>query len=165
MSKPFNSGLFVTIALPLFAIGASMSAAVVAFSRGDPTLPDEYHWEGMSLDRDFADAQRASDLDVRAALHILPAGTCRVTLEISGARPRALRLSLVHGSRPDLDRQARLDPVGNAYEGPCGDIPPGQWHLALSDIAATWSIRQDVSGALEGVSMDARPSGGLPDRR
>jgi len=166
MSKPFNSGLLVTIALPLFAIGASLSAAVVAFTRGDPTLPDEYHWEGMSLDRDFADARRAADLDVRATVRVLSSErACRVTLQLSGARPQALRLSLIHGARPDLDRQVRLDPVGSAYEGACADIPSGQWHLELSDAAGTWSIRQDVSGALDGVSIDARPNIRPPDRR
>jgi len=166
MIKPFNSGLLVTLVLPLFAIGASSSFAVIAFTRGDPTLPDEYHWEGVSLDRDFAAARKASDLNVRASLRVLgSAKTCRVVLHIAGVRPPALRLSLVHGSRPDLDRHVRLDPVGDgAYEGHCDEIPPGQWHLELAEIAGAWSVRQDVSGRLDGISIVARPNPPLPAR-
>jgi len=157
MTKPINSGLILTIALPLFAIGASLGIAVIAFTRGDPTLPDEYHWEGMSLDRDFADARRASDLDVKATLTVLRAEqTCRVSLQLIGTRPSQLRLTLVHGARPELDRQVGLDAVGDAYEGHCGVIPPGQWHLELSDSSRNWSIRQDVSGGLDATRMVAR---------
>src|SRR6185312_4339465 len=99
MTKPINSALILTIALPLFAIGASVGIAVVAFTRGDPTLPDEYHWEGMSLDRDFADSRRAADLNVHATVQTLPAtGTCRVTLQLDGALPPDLTLKLVHAT-------------------------------------------------------------------
>jgi hypothetical protein len=163
MSKPVNLGLLVTIVLPLFAIGASTSIAVVAFTRGDPTLPDEYHWEGMNLDRDFAAARRAADLDVRAVLQV-QTGICRVRLEITGARPPALGLKLVHGAFPGLDRQVRLDLAGEDYEGPCGEIPAGQWHLELSDVTGSWSVRQDTSGALDGITIAARPKPQLPDR-
>ena len=86
--KPINSGLLVTIGLPLFAILASVGVAVVALTRGDPTLPDEYHWEGMSLDRDFADAHRASELKVHATLRMLsPTGMCQVALNLGSATP------------------------------------------------------------------------------
>src|SRR5689334_3759858 len=104
--KSINSGLLVTIGLPLFAILASVGVAVVAFTRGDPTLPDEYHWEGMSLDRDFADARRAADLNVHATVQAMPAtGTCRVVLMLEAASPAVLTLDLVHATHPDLDRQ------------------------------------------------------------
>ncbi len=80
-AKPINGGLWLVIGLPLFAILASLHVTFVAFTRGDATLPDEYHWEGMQLDRDFASAQRAAALDVRATLRLLSAtGDCQVTL-------------------------------------------------------------------------------------
>jgi hypothetical protein len=165
MRKPINSGLVVAIGLPLFAIAASLSVAVVAFTRGDPTLPDEYHWEGMSLDRDFADARQAVALDVSARLRLEPqTGTCRVMLEIQGRPPSALQLRLVHGAHPDLDRQVRLEPDGAVYAGHCGEVPMGQWHLELSDMAHSWSIREDVSGDLDGFSMPAHSQSALPDR-
>jgi hypothetical protein len=108
-TKALNSGLLVMVGLPLFAILASVGVAVVAFTRGDPTLPDEYHWEGLSLDRDFADARRAADLNVRATVQVWPgSGICRVTIQLNAASPSGLTLNLVHATHPDLDRQIRL---------------------------------------------------------
>jgi len=157
--KSINSGLLVTIGLPLFAIFASVGVAVIAFTRGDPTLPDEYHWEGMSLDRDFADARRAADLNVHATVQTLPAtGTCRVTLQLDGPLPSDLTLKLVHATHPDLDRQVRLPRTGAAYEGHCGVVASGHWHLELSDVAGAWSVRKDVLGELDLITIDARPA-------
>jgi hypothetical protein len=157
--KSINYGLLVTLGLPVFAIVASVGVAIIAFTRGDPTLPDEYHWEGMQLDRDFADARRASDLDVRATLRLLqPEGICRVILRLDGAPPRAIQLNLVHGTRPDLDRQVRLLPGGEGYEGRCGAMPSGHWHLELVDGAGSWSVHEDISGTLDGASISARPN-------
>lgn len=159
--KPINSGLLVTIGLPLFAILASTGAAVVAFTRGDPTLPDQYHWEGMSLDRDFAAAQHASDLNVHAMLRVSDsAGICRVILQLGAAPPPSLTLNLVHATRPDLDRPVRLSRVGSAYEGYCGAVPAGHWHLELSDATGSWRVRSDVTGTLDGTRLSARPDSG-----
>ena len=159
-TKPINSGLLLTISLPLFAIVASLTTAVVAFTRGDPTLPDEYHWEGLSLDRDFADAQRAADLNVQATLLLSPSdGSCRITLLLRGPSPSALLLNLVHGTQPELDRRVRLTPMGSSYSGHCGAVPSGHWHLELADDAGRWSVRQDVSGSLDSTSIAAPPNG------
>ena len=155
-----NSGVLLVIGLPLFAILASVGTTVVAFTRGDPTLPDDYHWEGMQLDRDFADSRRAEQLEVRADLVASLDGTCRVTLRLAGAAPRALQLKLVHATRPDLDREVDLAAGASGYEGYCGQVPAGHWHIELSDAAGAWRIRQDVSGGLEGIRIDARPRSG-----
>jgi hypothetical protein len=155
--KAINSGLLVTLGLPLFAILASTGVAVIAFTRGDPTLPDEYHWEGMSLDRDFAAADRAAALNVHAIVSAVPsAGKCRLTLQLDAAPPSAVTLKLVHATHPDLDRQVRLARSGTAYEGQCGAIPSGHWHLELSDVSGGWSVRREVVGSLDGVAVDAR---------
>ena len=115
----------------------------------------------MQLDRDFADARRASALDVHATLRVLPGvGTCQVTLRLDGARPDAIELNLIHGTRPDLDRHVRLSQAGQVYEGPCGAMPSGHWHVELADGARSWSVREDVLGPLDGVSLSARPQRG-----
>ncbi len=159
--KSINSGLLVAIGLPVFAILASAGTAVVAFTRGDPTLPDEYHWEGMSLDRDFADARRAAHLNVRATLQVLPStGTCRLALQLDAQSPTVLTLNLIHATHPKLDRQIRLSRTGGAYEGHCGVLPSGHWHLELSDTTGAWSVREDVSGTLDGTNINARSNTG-----
>ena len=154
--KPINSGLLVAIGLPLLAILASVGVAVIAFTRGDPTLPDEYHWEGMSLDRDFADAHRASELQVRATLRMLAStGMCQVVLDLGSVPPATLTLNLIHATHPDLDRHVRLSRVNSTYEGYCGALPPGHWHLELSNTGGSWSVRGDVAGAIDGSRLSA----------
>jgi hypothetical protein len=153
--KSINGGLLLTIGLPAFAIAFSLGATVVAFTRGDATLPEEYHWEGMQLDRDFADAQRASDLDVRATLQVA-GGVCRLTLQLDTPPPQTLQLSLVHATRPDLDREVRLSRVGQIYEGKCGPTMDGHWHVELADASREWTVRQDWTGALDGARLSAR---------
>jgi len=157
-SKSINAGLFVTLALPAFAIVASLDVTYIAFRQGDATLPDEYHWEGVQLDRDFAGSRRAADLDVRALLQLTPGTqTCTVKLQLNGTVPRALVLKFVHSTRPDLDRRIRLAPSTDGYVGHCGVVPEGHWHLELADEAGSWAVREDVFGALDGSKISARP--------
>jgi hypothetical protein len=160
--KPINPGLLVTLGLPLFAILASGGTAVIAFTRGDPTLPDEYHWEGMSLDRDFADARHAAQLHVQATLQVVPSvGLCRVVLGLSSPPPAALTLNLIHATHPGLDQQVKLSRVGTVYEGHCGAVPAGHWHLELTDMKEGWSVRTDVAGPLDGAILNAGPRSDL----
>jgi hypothetical protein len=159
--KSINGALLLTVGLPVLAIAFSVGASVVAFTRGDTALPEQYHWEGMQLDRDFADAQRASELDVRARLQLRAAGSaCRLTLQLDAPLPEALQLNLVHATRRDLDRQVRLSRVGQVYEGQCGPAPDGHWHVELADARREWLVREDVSGSLNGARLSARPHSG-----
>jgi hypothetical protein len=157
--KSINGGLLLTIGLPVCAIVFSVGATVVAFTRGDSTLPDEYHWEGMQLDRDFAQAQRATDLGVRATLQYA-GGVCRLTLQLDAPPPETLQLNLVHATRPDFDRQVRMLRVGRLYEGQCGPAIDGHWHVELADSRREWVVREDVSGALNGMRLSAGPHSG-----
>lgn len=156
-----NAGVLLMVGLPVFAIVASVGVAVVAFTRGDPTLPDDYHWEGMQLDRDFADARRAEQLDVQARLHVVLAnGSCDVALRLGGPAPRALELKLIHATRPDLDRAVSLIRGPGGYSGHCGQIPAGHWHIELGDDSGQWRLRQDVTGSVDGAYIDARARSG-----
>jgi hypothetical protein len=162
MKRPINAALLLTIGLPAFAIVASLWLVAIAFTSADAALPGEYHWEGMQLDRDFASSRVAATLDVQATLFLLdPAGECRLTLHIAGVPPKALELKLVHGSLPELDRDVRLlSDGGSGYEGNCGAVPAGLWHVELIDASGGWSIHQDVSGALDGARLSATPRNG-----
>src|SRR5690242_19175742 len=104
-----NPTVVLTIALPLIAVIASVGTAVVAFSRGDPPLPDQYHWEGDKLDHDFSQSKRASQLHVNASLDLQAGeGVCHLKLKLDGANaPSSVDLALIHVSNPALDRNIR----------------------------------------------------------
>ncbi len=144
-----NGAVILIIALPALAILASVGTAVIAMTRGDPPLPGQYHWEGLRLDHDFAEAHRAAALGLEAALDLTPAqGSCHLSLRLDSALPAAVLLDAVHASRPELDRQMRFirNAGTNNYTAACAALPPGAWHLELKSTAGDWSYRQDWSG-------------------
>jgi hypothetical protein len=85
---------------------------------------------------------------------------CRLALQLSAGAPLMLTLKLVHATHPDLDRQIQLSRTGSVYEGHCGAVPAGHWHLELSDFPGGWSVRRDVTGLLDGVEIGARSTPG-----
>jgi hypothetical protein len=153
LNTRLNYGLILTIALPLFAIVASVGTAVVAFSRGDPPLPDQYHWEGDKLDHDFAQSRRASELHLNATIDLEPArgasGVCHLTLTLDGdTLPLEVDLALIHVSNPALDRHVRFVRTANTstYFARCTPLPPARWHVELSDPQRSWSFRSATTG-------------------
>jgi hypothetical protein len=153
-----NGAVILIIALPAFAILASVGTALIAVTRGDPPLPGQYHWEGDRLDHDFADAHRAAALGLEATLDLTAAqGVCHLSLRMTSAMPAEVMLDAVHASRAELDRRMRFSREGNSdhYTAPCTPLPPGQWHLELQSTAGHWSYRQDWSGNGGSVSLSA----------
>lgn len=153
-----NAAVILIIALPAFAVLASVGTAVIAMTRGDPPLPDQYHWEGDKLDHDFADAHRAAALGFEATLDLRPLeGPCRLSLQLAAALPSDVLLDIVHASRPDLDRQMRFIRSGSSeeYTAPCTELPAGRWHLELKSAAGDWSYRQDWTGIDSRVTLSS----------
>jgi len=153
-----NPVLGVTVGVLLAAIAASFITLGLALDAPESELPEEYHWEGFRLDRDFDRSRHASALAVRATLDVT-GGMCRVRLAMHGPHPPALRLTLTHATLPRLDRSVALQPVGNAYEAPC-DVAPGKaaWRVALEDSARTWSVRERAPDPLHDVTLAAAPA-------
>ena len=161
-----NLPLVAVIAIPAFAILASLGTVGLAILHGDRELPEEFHWEGFRLDRDFARFQRAVDFDVRAVLEVPEEGrTCRLALSIAGEPPDVVEARFVHATRPELDRKVSLVKVslvrtGAAYQCECDPMAAGSWWIEITDDAATWGVRQHVVGSLARVTIEARADDG-----
>ena len=144
-----NAAVILVIALPTFAVLASVGTAVIATTQGDPPLPGQYHWEGDKLDHDFADAHRAVALGLTAELDLQPSqGACHLSLQLAAAMPSEVMLDVIHASRPELDRQLRFSRDGSSdhYTSSCTALPYGHWHLELKSVDGDWSYRQDWTG-------------------
>jgi hypothetical protein len=160
-----NPALLLTIGLPALAVLASFATLAVTLVHPDSELPEQYHWEGFQLDRDFSRAARASALGVRAELRNFgSAQPCEITLTLKGAAPESLDLMLAHATRPALDQRLRLPRTsatpeasrGRAtYSTLCPAIPSAHWRLELTDPDATWSVRGSFRGSLQQVRLDA----------
>ena len=159
-SKPVhrgpNAAVLLIIALPAFAVVASVGTAWIATTKGDPPLPGQYHWEGDRLDHDFADAHRAAALGLAATLDLQPAqGTCHMTLQLASNMPAEVALNVISSSRPELDRHMRFAREGRSsnYTSTCTQLPPGSWHLELKSSDGDWSYRQDWTGGAGRVTL------------
>lgn len=154
-----NPVLLLTWGIPLLAVIASFATLALALLKPDGELPEQYHWEGTRIDRDFDRAARAAQLHVRAALQGFAAtGMCAVALTTAGPAPQTLTLRLTHATEPALDRQFELHRRVEAppvYISPCKPVPDGHWRLELIDNANGWSLRQTVTTALNGAVVDS----------
>jgi hypothetical protein len=157
MMRNMSPALALTIGIPAVAVVASFVTLGLSLGTSRDELPEQFHWEGQKLDRDFTLANRAAELNVRAMFSVAAAeGRCRVALDIAGPAPRALLVVLTHPTSPDLDRQIALPRVGDGYEAACAPVPPAHWRVSVGDIERTWDIRWRARGTLDRVAIVAR---------
>jgi hypothetical protein len=164
MSALRNPVLWITCALPLVTVVASFFTLGAAIVHPDNELPEQYHWEGFRLDRDFARAELATALGVRAEFEGLGvAGPCRARLVLKGEVPESLSLTLTHATQPSLDQHVtfrRIDGRGALYIGECQTAPESHWRAELTAEGIGWSIRQNLLGPLAHAVVEAAPSTG-----
>src|SRR5690242_13317222 len=61
MSVHRNPVLWLAWGLPVVAVVASVITLFITIRHPDGQLPEQYHWEGFQLDRDFSRAARAAE--------------------------------------------------------------------------------------------------------
>jgi uncharacterized protein len=146
--------------LPGSAVVASFATLFIAVRSGDRPLPETYHWEGASLDADFARARAAATLGIEMKFDSRD-GKCRLTVRNVPLDPAALSLRLTHGIDAGFDRRLRLMRVApNEYHAACAPIAAGAWRITLEDDSGGWSLRAAVSGNLESLKLRARDPDG-----
>jgi hypothetical protein len=160
-----NPVLALAWGLPAVAVVASVLSLLVAIRTPENELPEQYHWEGFQLDRDFSQAARATELKVHATLAGFGAGhRCELVLRMAGPAPGSLELFVAHSTQPHLDQRVTFareaggtrqgDPVV-LYAGLCAPAPDSHWRLELIDAKNGWAVRQTVRGPLDGAVLDA----------
>jgi hypothetical protein len=158
-----NPVLWLAWGLPAVAVAACVLTLLITIRNPDAQLPEQYHWEGFKLDRDFSQAARAEKLGVLATISGFDAaGRCEVRLRTNGPAPERLVLHVAHATLASLDQrvslnriQARSGGPGVGYSGNCARAGDGHWRLELVDSVNGWAVRQSVRGALNSVTLDA----------
>jgi len=154
-----NPVLMLAWGLPAVAVVASVLSLAAALRTPESELPEQYHWEGFQLDRDFSQAARATELKVHATLSGFNASRrCELTLRTTGAAPDSLELLVAHATRPALDQRVTFTRVGVSpvrYTGSCEPGPDAHWRVELVDKANGWAVRQTIRGPLGGAALDA----------
>jgi hypothetical protein len=157
MQRSFNPVLMLVIGLPSIVVLASFASLALALLRPDGELPEQYHWQGLKLDRDFSEAQHAADLNISATFsRDERAAVCRLSLRIQAEKPATLRVILTHATQPALDRRFTFSRTPSGiYEAPCDPIPNSHWRMELQD-RGNWSMRQTLAGSLSGWTINAK---------
>lgn len=144
--------------LPAATVVAGLSTVVIAMRSADRALPEEYHWEGERLDRDFERQRLAVALGIEVTLEAAN-GHCVATVR-GGSAEDSLNLLLTHGSDASLDRRVLLRrDAAETYRGDC-DVPPARWRIAIDSPASGWSVRARHEGGIGRVTLRARPPEG-----
>jgi hypothetical protein len=161
VQKPgFNPVFWIMWLLPCSAVVAGLSTLAVALNAGDRALPQEYHWEGDRLDRDFARARSAAALGIEVVLEVR-GGQCHAALRGAVDDVAALNLLLTHGSDASLDRRVRLARIATGdYRAPCAPLASGKWRVAVDADAASWALRGVVDTGKTTVLSARNPAGG-----
>jgi len=167
-----NPVFILTWGLPAVAVIASIFTVGIAIRGSDGQLPEQYHWEGFQLDRDFSRAARAAELGVRASFSGLDRnGACELRLRMEGVAPDLLSLALSHGTRAELDRRLAFERIpaetgwsdGSVlYRGMCTDLPEGTWRVELVDSVNDWAIRKTVRTSLGALTLAGVTGNGGP---
>ncbi|MGI9307697.1 MAG: FixH family protein [Gammaproteobacteria bacterium] len=69
--------------------------------------------------------------------------------------PQTLRATLIHSSKPELNRDAELIQSDGLYQGPI-DIPASNYHLQLEDPERTWSLIRKLPVGLGSFTIDSQ---------
>jgi hypothetical protein len=159
MSMIRNPAFLLAWGLPVVAVVASVLTLLITIRNPDGQLPEQYHWEGFQLDRDFSQAAKAAELHVHARLTGFgAAGRCEVKLGTQSSASETLVLRVAHATLPALDQKVmfqRADNGSPVYAGACRQAGEGHWRLELVDVANGWAVRQSVRGSLNEVTLDA----------
>lgn len=157
-----NPVLILAIGLPTLAVLASFATLAVTLVHPESELPEQYHWEGFQLDRDFSRSEYAGELHVNATVEGLDrGGQCQLNLAMRGEAPQTLRMTIAHATLPARDviltfsRVANAEPGRASYTAPCTATAAGHWRVELSDRDDAWSVRESVHGTLASLSLDA----------
>ena len=141
---------WLLMAGPVAVVFAGIATTVLAVTSFDGLVADDYYKQGLGINRVIARDEKARAMGLDAAVQFNPDRTrVRVVLN-AAARPAAIRLALVHPTRPDADQAMSLPVRGDGtYEGAIKPPRGSTIQVRLEDgggrwrLAGTWSTKDD----------------------
>ncbi len=132
---------WIVMSGPALVVVAGVITAVIAFRTSDGLVADDYYKQGLAVNRVAERETRALALGIAAkVIFNEERDRVRVILASDAPLPPALRLTLIHPTRP-ADQAIELRPAGpGIYEGRLKAPPAAAWRIALEDTGATWRV-------------------------
>jgi hypothetical protein len=142
---------WLLMAGPAAVVLAGIATTVLAVTSFDGLVADDYYKQGLGINRVIARYEKARALGLAATVQFNPERTrVRVVLPPE-SKPAAVKLALVHPTRPDSDQSVRLAYSGDGiYEGAIHPPRALAMQLRLEDgegrwrLAGNWSTREDA---------------------
>ncbi len=164
-SKPWyrHYGPWLLMAGPFIAIVAGSLTFYLAVVSNDGLVEEDYYKQGLAVNQMSERDKRALALALHAEVMRGADGLqIRVLLRAApGAElPPALRLHLVHPTRPGIDQTLVLAAAGTgSYSGKLSAPVSGRWHVTLEDEKEGWRLTGDWLADKDAVlSLPAAPS-------
>lgn len=131
---------WVLIGIPGLTVLACGVTIYLAVTTADGLVEDDYYKEGLAINQTLAKDQKAAELGLSAYVRMsddkLEAFFNHS--EIQGD----LRLRLLHPTRAHHDQDLVLIPAAaGTYTATLDAIPPGKWHIELTDDSSQWRLR------------------------
>jgi len=135
---------------PAVALIGGLVTLWLAVTTSDSLVVDDYYREGRAINQQLARDRLATSLGLRGELRFAPQttadGTPIITLQLAAERgsawPPELGLRIVHATIASLDREYRLEHVGDGRYRAAGSAPEtaGHWLVQIEDAGRTWRL-------------------------
>lgn len=132
---------------PAAVIVAGAITTWIAFATADGLVADDYYKRGLGINAVLKREQTAVQRGIDARVERIGGGTTggQVLVQLRGAEPPVLFLSLVHATRAGYDIRLRLERAADGSYGAA--LPPlaaGHWRAVVDDARGEWRVVQEV---------------------
>ena len=127
---------------PAAVVVAGALTTWMAYATSDGLVADDYYKRGLGINAVLKREQAAAARGIRARVE---RGAHEVRVQLSGAEPPALFLSLAHATRAGHDLRLRLEraPDGS-YRAALPALAPGHWRAIVDDPRGEWRVVQEA---------------------
>lgn len=127
---------------PAIVIVAGVITTWIAFATSDGLVADDYYKRGLGINAVLKREEAAVRLGIDARLE--RAGG-QVGVQLRGAAPPVLFLSLVHATRAGNDVRLRMERAADGgYRAALPPLAAGHWRAVLDDPRGEWRVVKEL---------------------
>jgi len=132
---------WMLIAIPAGTVVAGIATFMIAIGSTNDLVSDNSYREGLAINRDLAQQDRAAELGLKAAIRIdLNTSLIEVALE-GQSESAALFGSFTHATRASRDWSTTLSRKDDGnYQGNFDTVVPGKYHVRLYPADMQWAL-------------------------
>lgn len=136
---------------PVTAIVAGGITMWLAVTGNTALVADDYYKQGLTINRVLEREQAAEEMGLESTITATHEGSDSTRLEIrlrageAVALPSQLRVTLIHPTRNELDRELLLDGRDGRYSGVIRALQATHWKMVIEDDARTWRLPEALT--------------------